>query len=83
MKEANLMLLRLAYTLGKTSPKSKIKKVTKITSTMNLTTGIAIVENKRSSDTEKRMTIAICKKLLAIKIVANNFLGFASNSEII
>ena len=73
-----MILFRLAYTFGSTSPKSKIKKVTKTTSTTNFKTGDAMVENNLSSEKEKSNTIAMCKKLFATNIVANNFLGFAS-----
>ena len=73
---ANLMLFRLAYTLGSTSPNNKIKNVTKTTSTTNLSKGDAISENSLSSENENNNTMAMCKKLLAIKMVANNFLGF-------
>ena len=76
MKQANLMLFLLAYTFGRTSPKSKIKKVTNNTSTINFTAGIEILEKTSSKEKEKRITTAMCKKLLATKIVANNFLGF-------
>ncbi len=70
------MLFRLAYTLGNTSPNNKIRKVTKITSTINFKIGIEIVAKTVSNEKEKRITMAICKKLLATKMVANNFLGF-------
>ena len=55
---ANFTLFLLAYILGNTSPKSKIKKVTKTTSTINFKTGIVMVENSLSSENEKRITIA-------------------------
>ena len=75
INEANFMLFLLAYTFGNTSPKSKIKKVTKTTSTTNFRMGAAIVEKSLSSENEKSTTMAMCKKLFATKIVANNFLG--------
>ena len=37
--------------------------------------GDAIVENNLSNENEKSNTIAMCKKLLATKIVANSFFG--------
>ena len=83
MKHANFMLFLLAYTLGRTSPKSKIKKVTKSTSTKNFTAGMAIVENNLSNEKEKRITTAMCRKLFATKIVANSFFGFAKSWLII
>ncbi len=83
MKQANFLLFLLAYTLGRTSPKSKIKKVTNNTSTKNFTAGMAIIENTLSNEKEKRITTAICRKLFATKIVANNFLGFAKSWLII
>ena len=41
--------------------------------------GEAIVENTVSSEKEKRITIDICKKLLATNIVAKVFLGLDNN----
>ena len=65
--------------MGNTSPKSKIRKVTKITSTTNFKTGIVIVEKSLSNEKEKSITTAICKKLLATNIVANSFFGLDNN----
>ena len=78
---ANFILFRLAYTFGNTSPNSKIKKVTKITSTVNFNNGEAIDSNKFLPMTENKITTPILIKLLATNKVANNFLGF-SKSEV-
>lgn len=69
--------------MGKTSPNNKIKKVTKITSTANFKTEDVIVEKTSSRENENKITIAMCKKLFATKIVANNFFGFDNNLFII
>ena len=53
--------------------------MTNNTSTINLTAGIAIVEKTLSKEKEKRITTAICRKLFATKMVANNFLGFVKS----
>ncbi len=82
MNLANFRLFLLAYTLGKTSPKSKIKKVTTITSKINLIKGDETDENKPLPIQENNITTPIFIKLLATSNVANNFLGF-SNSDII
>ncbi len=75
----NLILLRLAYTLGNTSPKSNMRKVTKTTSTTNFTTGETIPAKKELDKNEKIMTIPILTKLLAKSKVASSFLGFCNN----
>ena len=62
--------------MGKTSPNNKIRKVTKTTSTANFKIGEAIVEKTSSNENENKITIEICKKLLATNIVAKSFLGF-------
>ena len=69
--------------MGKTSPNNKIKKVTKITSTANFKIEDVMVEKTSSREKENKITIAMCKKLFATKIVANNFFGFDSNRLII
>ena len=78
----NFILFRLAYTLGNTSPKSKIKKVTKNTSTINFKIGFAITSKNDFPTNEKIITTPMWLKLFATNIVANNFLGFWSNFEI-
>ena len=65
--------------MGKTSPNNKIKKVTKITSTINFITFEAILEKTESSENEKRITIEMCKKLLATNMVASVFFGLDNN----
>ena len=77
------MLFLLAQTLGKTSPNSKIKKVTKMTSTVNFSNGDAIDSNKFLPITENKITTPILIKLLATNKVANNFLGFSKSEEMI
>jgi hypothetical protein len=74
----------LAYTLGRISPKSRIKKVTKTTSVKNFK---ETKPNKRyvidEKNTDPRLlkskTIPILMALFAINIVANNFLGLSKS----
>ena len=74
---AKKMLLRLAYIFGKISPQSKMKKVTNPTS--QITLNQLLNPLKRNSPIGAKIsTIDIFTKLLAISIVANNFLGFFS-----
>ena len=82
MNLANFRLFLLAYTFGKTSPKSNIKKVTTITSKINFIKGEETDENKSLPIQENNITTPIFIKLLATSNVANNFLGF-SKSEMI
>ena len=53
-----------------------------MTSTANFKIGEAIVEKTVSNENENSITMAICKKLLATNMVANNFLGLCNNSFI-
>ena len=75
---ANLTLFLFAYIFGKTSPKSKIKKVTKITSTENFKIGLTMFSNKFFPMKENKITTPILIKLLATKSVASNFFGRSS-----
>ena len=59
-----------------------MKNVTTITSNTKRNTDDSIPLNKRLLKEEKIMTMAIFAKLLATKMVANNFLGFSNNLEI-
>ena len=74
---AKKMLLRLAYIFGNISPQSKIKKVTNPTSQIALNQLLNPLK-RNSPIGAKISTIDIFTKLLAISIVANNFLGFFS-----
>ena len=59
-----------------------MKKVTTTTSKIKRTIVDSIPLNKRPLKEEKIITMAIFTKLLATKMVANNFLGFSNNLEI-
>jgi hypothetical protein len=78
----------LAYTFGKISPNIKIRKVATTTSNKNRTdiklkSLILIFENKVSPITLKSSTTPMLMVLLAIRIVANNFLGLSNNFTMI
>lgn len=69
----------MAYTFGNTSPNSKIKKVTKTTSTKNFTPSESSLKNTSPREANIN-TIKILIKLLVIKMVANSFFGFSRSS---
>jgi hypothetical protein len=71
----NFRLFLLCIYFGKTSPKSKIKKVTNTTSTTNLITGDKIF-SKGNFLLLKIITTPMFKKLLANNSVANSFFVF-------
>ena len=72
-KEAALLL---AYTFGKTSPKSNNKKVITTTCTTNSSHSIPLKLNKLAEIYVERIMIPTFTKLFAISIVANSCLGF-------
>ena len=80
---ANFTLFLFAYTFGRTSPKSNIKKVTKITSMVNFKSGDDIDSKRFFPMIENKITTPILIKLLATKSVANNFLGLCNSAVII
>ena len=80
IKQANFTLFLLAYTFGKTSPKSRIKNVTKSTSNTNFRTVESIAEKIEFREKENKITIPMLMKLLATNTVANNFFGFERSS---
>jgi hypothetical protein len=90
MKLQNFKALLEAYTLGNTSPKRRIRKVTKITSIENLTKLDGRVKStifnakflsfKNTSPNEAKIkTMRIFIKLFVIRIVANSLLGFCKS----
>lgn len=82
MKFENLTLFLLAYTFGRISPNSKIRKVTTTTSTRNLKSiprNTAFSFPKNSSVTDSKInTMAMLMVLFATRIVAKSFFGFSS-----
>jgi hypothetical protein len=65
------------------SPKSKIRNVADTTSNKNRSKGCVIVLKRVSPINANNKTIAILIKLLATRIVANNFLGRSNSFAII
>ena len=73
----------LAYTLGRISPKKRIKKVITPISINRTNKGFSIWLNRSSPREVNRRTIAILIKLLVINMVAKRRLGFWSIFRII
>ena len=68
----------LAYTLGKISPKKRIKKVITPISINSTIKGFSIWLNRSSPKEANKRTIAILIKLLVISMVAKRRFGFWS-----
>ena len=78
----NLIVFLLAYIFGIISPKSKIKNVASITSTVNFNHSCSIPEKRNSPIKANNITMPTFIKLLAIRIVARSFLGLSNSLSI-
>ena len=73
-----LIAFLLAYTLGKISPKKRIKKVITPISITRTIKGFSIWLNRSSPKEANKRTVAIFIKLLVINMVAKRRFGFWS-----